>query len=245
MTERQLFDRFPILEGLPEEKRQQVYAHFQTAPQWLLDHISVVTFPADTIFIREGQPAHSIYVVASGSIKAIEYRVPGVQYDFIQFTKVYSMGGMEVLMDLPLYRTTLRTMEPCIAIQISREQFEKWLMSDISAMKYEAKLMGEYLLEQGRLAREYMFLPGPERIAKLLIQKYDKYAENGVLTLRTNRQTLANESGFGIKTVNRAVKSLADGGYITKNERCIVVTHDQYLSLKRLIAMIIAPESET
>ena len=136
-------------------------------------------------------------------------------------------------------------MEPCIAIQISREQFEKWLMSDISAMKYEAKLMGEYLLEQGRLAREYMFLPGPERIAKLLIQKYDKYSEDGVLTIRSNRQTLANESGFGIKTVNRAVKSLADGGYITKNERSIVVTYDQYLSLKRLIAMIIAPESET
>ena len=136
-------------------------------------------------------------------------------------------------------------MEPCIAIQISREQFEKWLMSDISAMKYEAKLMGEYLLEQGRLAREYMFLPGPERIAKLLIQKYDKYSEDGVLSIRSNRQTLANESGYGIKTVNRAVKSLADGGYITKNERCIVVTHDQYLSLKRLIAMIIAPESET
>ena len=66
-----------------------------------------------------------------------------------------------------------------------------------------------------------------------------------MLTIRSNRQTLANESGFGIKTVNRAVKSLADGGYITKNERSIVVTHDQYLSLKRLIAMIIAPESET
>ena len=126
------------------------------------------------------------------------------------------MGGMEVLMDLPLYRTTLRTMEPCIAIQISREQFEKWLMSDISAMKYEAKLMGEYLLEQGRLAREYMFLPGPERIAKLLIQKYDKYSEDGVLSIRSNRQTLANESGYGIKTVNRAVKSPADGGYMSK-----------------------------
>ena len=83
-------------------------------------------------------------------------------------------------------------------------------------MKYEAKLMGEYLLEQGRLAREYMFLPGPERIAKLLIQKYDKYSEDGVLSIRSNRQTLANESGYGIKTVNRAVKSLADGGYITK-----------------------------
>lgn len=244
MTERQLFDRFPILKDLPKEKRVQVYAHFQTAPEWLLEHLAIVTFPADTIFIREGQPARHVYVVASGAVKAIEYRVLGIQYDFIQFTKVYSMGGMEVLMDLPLYRTTLKTMEQCIAIQISREYFAQWLMSDVDALKYESKLMGEYLLEQGRLAREYMFLPGPERIAKLLIQKYDKYAEDGVLIIRSNRQTLANESGFGIKTVNRAVKSLTDGGYITKNERSIVVTHDQYLSLKRLIAMIIAPETE-
>ncbi|MBQ3193495.1 MAG: Crp/Fnr family transcriptional regulator [Oscillospiraceae bacterium] len=245
MTEKQLFDRFPILKELPEEKKEQVCAHFRTAPEWILDHISVTTFPSDTVFIHEGQPANNVYVVASGSIKAIEYRVLGVQYDFIQFTKVYAMGGMEVLMDLPLYRTTLKTIDSCIAIHIPRECFEKWLMTDIDAMKYEAKLMGEYLLEQGRLAREYMFLPGPERLAKLLMQKYDKYAQNGVLTVPSNRQTLANETGFGIKTVNRAVKSLADGGYITKADRSIVINHEQYLSLKRLISMIIAPESET
>lgn len=244
MTEKQLFDRFPILKGLPKEKKEQVYAHFHTAPEWILDHLTVATFPSGTIFIHEGQPACNVYVVASGAVKAIEYRVLGVQYDFIQFTKVYAMGGMEVLMDLPLYRTTLKTIDSCIAIQIPREFFEKWLMTDIDAMKYEAKLMGEYLLEQGRLAREYMFLPGPERLAKLLIQKYDKYAQNDILNVPSNRQILANETGFGIKTVNRAIKSLADGGYITKADRCIVINHDQYLSLKRLISMIIAPESE-
>ena len=245
MTERQLLDKFPVLEALPAEKWQQVYAHFKTAPQWLLDGISIVKFPADTIFVREGQPAHTIYVVASGSVKAIEYRVLGIQYDFIQFTKVYSLGGMEVIMDLPLYRTTLKTVDACLAIQISREQFEKWLMSDIDAMKYESKLMGEYLLEQCRLAREYMFLPGPERLAKLLLRKYEKYAVDGVLTIHSNRQTLANETGFGIKTVNRAVKSLTDGGYITKNDRSITINQEQYISLKRLISLIIAPESDS
>lgn len=244
MTQKQLFERFPILNDLSEEKKQQVYAHLETAPEWLLEHIEVVSFPKDTIFIREGQSAHTIYVVASGSVKAIEYRVLGVQYDFIQFAKVYAMGGMEVLMDLPLYRTTLKTTESCIAIRIPRDSFEKWLLSDIGALKYEAKLMGEYLLEQGRLAREYMFLPGPERLAKLLVQKYDKYARNGILTVNSNRQVLANETGFGIKTVNRAVKSLTDGGYITKHDRSIQVNHNQYESLKRLIAMIIAPEPE-
>lgn len=244
MTERALFDRFPELNQLPDDKRMQVYSHFVTAPQWLLEHISIVEFPADTIFIREGMPARDVYVVASGIVKAIEYRVLGVQYDFIQFSKVYAMGGMEVLMDLDLYRTTLRSLEPCIAIRLSRDAFSRWLSEDIAALKYEAKLMGEYLLEQGRLAREYMFLPGPERLAKLLVRKYDDHAENGILVISSNRQRLSNETGFGIKTVNRAIKSLSDGGYITKNDRTILVNRDQYQSLKRLIGMIIASDSE-
>lgn len=244
MTEKQLLDRFPKLNHLPPDKKEQVFAHFKTAPTWLLEHIHIVELPENTVFIREGQPATDIFVVASGTIKAIEYRVLGVQYDFIQFTKVYSMGGMEALMDLDNYRTTLKTIDPCIAIRIPRASFEKWVNSDVDAMKYEAKLMGEYLLEQGRLAREYMFLPGPERLAKLFVRKFEKYAKNGVLTIRENRQSLANETGFGIKTINRAVKSLADGGYITKKDRSIVITLEQYESLKRLIGMIIAPESD-
>lgn len=244
MTELEFFDKFPGLARLSAEKKKQVYAHFVSAPQWLLDRISIVEFPADTVFIREGMPARDVYVVASGTVKAIEYRVLGVQYDFIQFTKVYAMGGMEVLMDLDLYRTTLRTMEPCTAIRLSRDAFSRWLSEDIAALKYEAKLMGEYLLEQGRLAREYMFLPGPERLAKLLVRKYEEQAESGILIVSSNRQVLSNETGFGIKTVNRAIKSLSDGGYITKNDRTILVNRDQYHSLKRLIGMIIATDAE-
>lgn len=244
MTETQLLNRFPVLAELPSDKKAQVFAHFQTAPLWLLDEIRLIDLPKDTVFIREGQPATHVYVVASGTIKAIEYRVFGVQYDFIQFTKVYSLGGMESIMDLDTYRTTLKTVEPSVALCIPRASFEKWIDSDVVAMKYEAKLMGEYLLEQGRLAREYMFLPGPERLAKLFVRKYEKYAKNGILTIKENRQSLANETGFGTKTVNRAVKSLADGGYISKTDRAIVINKDQYESLKRLISLIIAPESE-
>jgi len=244
MTECQLLTRFPLLETLPEDKKEQIFAHFRTAPLWLLDHICIMELPANTVFIHEGRPATHIYVVASGTIKAIEYRVLGVQYDFIQFTKVYSMGGMEAIMDLDNYRTTLKTVEDCVAIRIPRVQYEKWINSDVAAMKYEAKLMGEYLLEQGRLAREYMFLPGPERLARLFVRKFDEHSVDGILIIKENRQSLANETGFGTKTINRAVKSLADGGYITKTDRSIIINREQYESLKRLISMIIAPESD-
>lgn len=83
MTERGFFDAFPSLARLSQQKWEQVYAHFASAPGWLTEQLSIVEFPTDTIFIREGQPARDVYVVASGTVKAIEYRVLGVQYDFI------------------------------------------------------------------------------------------------------------------------------------------------------------------
>ena len=84
----------------------------------------------------------------------------------------------------------------------------------------------------------------PERLAQLLVRKYEEQAEAGLLVVSSNRQLLSNETGFGIKTVNRAIKSLTDGGYITRSERTILVNRDQYHSLKRLIGMIIASDSE-
>ena len=244
MTKHQLLTQFPELSQIPEEKLQQVCAHFQTAPNWLSDHFSIKTLAPHTVFVREGQPAHHVFLIANGYVKAIDYRILGVEYDFIHFNHVYAMGAMEILMDLPMYRTTLKTINQCTVIQIPREAYEQWLLSDIQALKHESRLMGEYLLEQGRLAREYLFLPGPERLAELWVQKYRKYAENGTLEIVESRQQLANETGFGVKTVNRAVKSLAEAGLITKGDRSITINYEQYLSLKKLIHTIVAPETD-
>lgn len=63
-------------------------------------------------------------------------------------------------MDYDLYRTTLRAMTNCTVVKISRVMFEKWMYSDIRAMKYEAKQVGEYLLEEGRNSRLFLFMQG-------------------------------------------------------------------------------------
>ena len=129
-------------------------------------------------------------------------------------------------------------------IRIPREPFENWLMSDVQTLKYESKLMGEHLLDEGRRTRIYLFLPGPERLAKFLIQRYETHSVNGVLHTRGNRQDLANATGFNIKTVNRAVKSLEEACLITKQERSISVNAEQYRRLKEFVDNIVAPEED-
>lgn len=89
---------------------------------------------------------------------ATDYRIYGTPYDFMQYDKAYAFGGMEFIMDYDLYRTTLRAMTNCTVVKISRVMFEKWMYSDIRAMKYEAKQVGEYLLEEGRNSRLFLFM---------------------------------------------------------------------------------------
>ena len=124
------------------------------------------------------------------------------------------------------------------------EWFDKWMREDINALRYESKMMGEYLLEQGRRARSDLLLPGPERLAMLFVRKYDKYSKDGVLQLSMTRQDLSNETGFTIKTISRAVKSLTEDGYITKCEKYYIVDALQYQRMKSLLETIVASETE-
>lgn len=239
-----LLHYFPLLDTCSDRKKKQLMEHFRTAPDWVFQSCVLTWLPPDTVFIREGEPLGDIYFMADGTFMAIDYRVYGVEYAFASFNRSYAMGGMEALMGTRTYRTTLKTGDRCLALKISKTDFEKWMMQDIKALRYETKMMGEYLLEQGRLAREYLFLPGPERLMKVLILKYEARAEKGLLRIQTTRQDLANETGFGIKTVSRAMKSLSDDGLIRREERLIEVDHDQYLAMKAIIESIVAPVTD-
>lgn len=239
-----LLKRFPELTGIPEENLRVVHEHLRTAPEWLLQKCTVTHVLPNVIFIRESEPAGYVYLLADGNVKAIDYRVLGFEYEYVQFSQGYAFGAMEIIMDQNLYCTTLKTVNRCMFIKVPVNDYAEWLNMDIAALKYESKCVGEYLLEQGRLARAYLFLPAPERLAKVLVGKYDKYERGGVLIVNSTRQELSNEAGFGIRTITRAVKTLVDGGYITKNERGIQIDREQYERLKELINGVLVVDNK-
>lgn len=234
-----LYSKLPFLGSIREERRNTIIEYFKTAPDWLADFFKIEYLPANTVFIREGHPASYVYLIADGIVKATEYRIIGVEFDFIRFDKVYAMGGMEVLMHLPSYRTTLSTVTDCNVVRIPRNKYEQWLFNDLEAMKIESSMTCEYLLEQARLARAYLFLEGVDRLAILLVRKYEKYSKNGIYYTRSNRRDLANEAGLSIKTTSRCIKQLTDGNLITLYEHSLSVNHEQYHRLKERISHII------
>ena len=109
MKHNYLYDALPFLKDVEKERQEQFKEYFKSAPLWLMENFQIEELKKGTIFVREGEPADTIFFIGSGIIEAIDYRVYGTPYDFMQFNRVYAFGGMEFLMDLDKYMTTLRT----------------------------------------------------------------------------------------------------------------------------------------
>ena len=230
------------LGDIEEERKQQFYAYFETAPSWLLDSIVIEKIKKGKMFIREGNAVDTIYFIANGIIKATDYRIYGISFDFMLFNKLYAYGGMEVIMGMAKYRTSMQTVTDCIVIKIPKAQFSKWMKSDIRALSHESKLMGEYLLEQARNVRAFLFLQGADRLTMLLTNRYEKYAENGILKLNADRQELSDFTGLSVRTISRSIKLLKEEKLITKKGNLLVIDSEQYTHLKEKLSFILSED---
>ena len=238
-----LYHVAPFLKTIHEDRREQFEKYFATAPLWLLESISVEEMKKGTVFIREGEPADTIYLIGSGAIKATDYRIFGISFDFMTiWNRVYAYGGMEVIMDLPKYRTTLQTLSKCTVLKIPRAKFQRWLDTDIVALKNESRLVAEYLHEEARNSRAFLFLQGSDRLALLLINRYEKYAQDGIYQMKGNRKELSDSTGLCLKTLNRSIKKFCEADMMTQNGRDLIINSEQYSKLKNVVHTILAED---
>lgn len=229
----------PFLKYTTPERKEQFLDYFKNCPSWLIEVMKVEKIKKNTIFAREGDNVETVCLVLAGTVKATDYRVHGIHYDYMFFTKVYAYGSMEIIMDLEKYLTTLQAVSDCTLLRIPRGDYERWIKSDIKAIYNEAKLISEYLLEQNQNTRAFLFLQGKDRLAYLLMKRYEKYAEKGIFCMRGDRQELADSTGMCLKTISRSIKKLSEEGFITKEDKYIVVNSEQYAQMKELIAKIL------
>lgn len=242
MNENYLDEIIPELKKIDNARREQFYKYFGNAPVWLLQSFIVEKMEKGKIFVCEGSEINTIYFIVDGLIKATDYRVYGIKFDFILFTNVYAYGGMEVIMGLDTYKTSLQTVTNCTVLKISKDKFATWLNTDFSALKYEAKLMGEYLLEQARSVRAFLFLQGADRLAMLLVNRYQKFAIKNVLVLKNDRQELSDYTGLSVKTITRALKKLEESGMVSKQGSRIVINKQQYIKMQEMISQILSDD---
>jgi CRP/FNR family cyclic AMP-dependent transcriptional regulator len=230
------------IESLPEDTKKHLQELFKHAPLFIFQAMQLKEMKKETYFIREKMPADRVFFMISGRVQAVEHRVLGTSYNFTHYNAFESFGTMESLLDYDLYRTTLVTEVDSQFLVLSREDYEKWTETDSHALKIISKETCEYLLEEARRDRLLRFLSGKDSLLMLMMLEYEERHEDGVCRFELTRQQLSEFSGLSLRTVNRAVQSLEEEGFLHHNRGHFKIDSEQYIKIKEYMNGFVADE---
>lgn len=228
-----------IINGLQGDRKDYLKKYLQNAPHWFLESMEVIHKDKNHIFIEEGTEVQFVYILVEGIVRAIDYRIFGIVYDYIWFDQVKTFGGMEILLKLGEYKTTLKTATPCTMFKISRTQYEAWMLNDMNALHMEVEDMGRSLLEQARKERVFLFLQGMDRIMYLFMDLYEKRNKNKEVIIKQTRKEISERTGLSVKTINRSIIKLLEQGYITKSGTKIMISRTQHQMMRDYLSPIV------
>lgn len=231
-----LYEKLPFLKCMDEVRRTEILDYLRTAPQWVLESIMVQQVKGETVLLREGGQRNMVYILAEGIAEAVDMRIYGMPFTFKQFHGMYAFGGMEVVLNIDMYMTTIKTVTDSTFIAIPGKVFEKWMHLDAEAFQREAKRNIYKLLEESRTNRLYLFLQGADRLALMLIKLYEDERAGDVLQFAYDRQQMSDTSGLSIKTVSRSIKKFSEENLISREGNRISIDRTQYEALKKTLS---------
>lgn len=228
-----------ILNNLSGERKDYLNKYLRNAPSWYLESMEIVQKDKNNIFIEEGTDVKFVYVLIEGIVRAIDYRIFGIVYDYIWFDPIKTFGAMEILLKFEQYKTTLMTVTPCTMIKISRSKYETWMLNDMNALHMEIEDMGKSLLEQARKERVFLFLQGMDRIIYLFMDIYEKSNVDNQVVINQTRKEISERTGLSVKTINRSISKMEENGYIIKKGTKISIFEKEYKKIKEYLSPIV------
>lgn len=178
-------------------------------------------FPKNTIILNEGDLTDSLYIIMSGRVKVFLANEEGKE--IVLDTQGPGEYFGEMVLDEGPRSASVMTLEPCRFQLIPKDDVKALLQSHPDfAMHLVRKLIwrGRVLTEHVKsLALKNVY----ERFSKLLNELSVPEDGKRVLQEKLSQQEMANRIGASREMINRIIKDLTTGGYITVEGPRIVI----------------------
>jgi len=206
---------------MSEQQRPPFLGLSEQDIQALSQHAVTRAYPKNTIILNEGDQTDSLYIILSGRVKVFLANEEGKE--IVLDTQGPGEYFGEMVLDEGPRSASVMTLDPCRFHLIPKNDVKALLQSHPDfAMHLVRKLIyrGRVLTEHVKsLALQNVY----GRYVKLLQELAIK--ENGKLVIadKLSQQEMANRIGASREMINRIVKDLTTGGYITVEGPRIVI----------------------
>ena len=184
-------------------------------------HAVTRTFPKNTVVLSEGDKTDTLYIIVSGKVKVFLANEEGKE--IVLDTQGPGEYFGEMALDEGPRSASVMTLEPCRFQLIPKGDVLELLQNHPAfAMHLIHKL-----IQRGRVLTEHVKSLALQnvygRLAKLLNELAVSQDGKRIIQEKLSQQELANRIGASREMINRIVKDLTIGGYVSVEAQRIVL----------------------
>lgn len=190
----------------------------------LLDQTRVAKSYADGVtIINDGDTSNALYIIISGEVKVCITNEQGREVMIAQLSDGEYFGEMSLIDEKPRSASII-TRSSCEITLIQKDDFQRLLAGNPELSLAVMRGLSERLRKADRKIETLALMDVYGRIARALL---DMAVDNGdgrlVVKDKLTQTDLANMIGSSREMVNRIMKDLTTGGYISRQDRKIYI----------------------
>jgi CRP/FNR family transcriptional regulator, cyclic AMP receptor protein len=197
--------------GLEPEVRQRVIA--TAVPR---------TYRKGQLLFVENDPSDSLIILKRGAI-AVFRTSPTGERAVLTVIRPPDTFGEVSLLDGSARSASAEAIEDCSALALSRAAFIDLVHSNSHILDAVMRSLGALIRRLTEQNADHVFLDLPGRVAKTLVRLAGD-SQAPMVTIELNQSQLAEMAGGSRQSVNQAIGSFANRGWLRTEGRRIVVT---------------------
>ena len=197
--------------GLEPEARQRVVA--AAVPR---------TYRKNTLLFVEGDPGESLIILRRGAV-AVFRTAPTGERAVLSVVRPPDVLGEVSLLDGSARSLSAEAIEDSTALALSRAAFIELVHASPRLLDAVMRSLGGLIRRLTEQNADHVFLDLPGRVAKTLVRLAGE-STAPMVTIELNQSQLAEMAGGSRQSVNQAIGSFANRGWLRTEGRRIVVT---------------------
>lgn len=196
-----------LLSGLSEDNRERI-----------LKNSTRRNYDAGETIVVQGEPARSVFVVLSGSVKLVRVTANGTEAVVAILGRDRSFAEAMVLRGTP-YPVTAEAITPCTLLKINGARLRQFLLEN---PEFALDLLASTFIHLQGLVEQIEQLKaqtGVQRLAEFLATLTDRAEGPCEVELPYNKRLIAGHLGMQPESLSRAFAKLREHGVETENSR--------------------------
>jgi CRP-like cAMP-binding protein len=178
-------------------------------------------FRRDQVVCTTGDPADSLIVVVSGSVRVVVRSADGGELTLTVIQPGGTLGELSIADGGPR-STDAETLEDSQLLLVPREAIQDVCARVPAAAQALTDSIAAILRRLTEAVGDLVFLDLPRRVAKVLLGQ--PRGDDGVIQVKVNQEQLAHQAGGSRQSVNAALRGFERRGWIEVRGRALIVT---------------------